>query len=181
MATKTASKKKQVKKTVARKAKPVHPLMLDSKSWNKQKVMDILCKKIASSTSSIITLLGEGYEGNSLPDYTTIKAWLSADESISTQYARAKEDQAEFMAEEMLDIADNGDNDYMLKHGADGSEAYILNGEHVQRSKLRLEARKWLMSKLKPKKYGDRINLDHAGSIGIEKIIAEAGGDAESN
>ena len=170
---------KTTKKTELDKKPPVpkHPLMLDSKSWDKQKVMDILCMRIASSSSSIVTLLAEGYEGNSLPTYTAVKEWLAADGELSAQYARAKEDQSEYMAEEMLDIADNGENDYMEKYGADGQSAYVLNGEHVQRSKLRIEARKWLMGKLKPKKYGDKIDLNHSGNIGIESLIAGAGDD----
>lgn len=170
-----ASKPKAVKK-----AAPKHPLMLDGKSWDRQKVMDILCERIASCSLSIVTILGEGHEGNNLPNYTAIKEWLAADEALATQYARAKEDQAEYMAEEMLDIADNASNDYMVKHNADGTEAYILNGDHVQRSRLRLDTRKWLMSKLKPKKYGDKVALDHSGNIGIEQLIAGAGDNANT-
>ena len=63
------------------------------------------------------------------------------------------------MGEEILDISDDASNDWMLKHGKDGEAGYVLNGEHVQRSKLRIDARKWLMSKHKAKKYGDKIDV----------------------
>ncbi len=61
----------------------------------------------------------------------------------------------------------------------DDDEGYKLNGEHVQRSRLRIDTRKWLAGKLKPKKYGDRINLDHAGEIKtVVKVIDLSGNKA---
>ena len=71
---------------------------------------------------------------------------------------RAREEQAEFMAEEILEIADDGRNDFMEQD--DSSAAFKINGENIQRSKLRIDTRKWLMGKLKPKKYGERLALD---------------------
>lgn len=158
-----ASKPKAAKKVEVKK----HPLMLDGKSWDKQKVMDILCERIASCSLSIVTILGEGHEGNNLPNYTAIKEWIAADEGFATQYARAKEDQAEYLSEELLDIVD-ADPSIMPMTGA-------LDGASVQHARLRADTRKWLMSKLKPKKYGDKVALDHSGNIGLESIIAGAG------
>jgi hypothetical protein len=58
----------------------------------------------------------------------------------------------------MLEIADDGTNDYMLSEAeGDGSTAYKLNGENIQRSRLRVDTRKWAASKFKTKKYGDRV------------------------
>lgn len=165
-----AAKPKAVKKVVKRKAeppKPKHPLMTNGQSWDKQKVMDILCMKIAASSKSIVTLLAEGHGGNTLPTYTAIKEWLAADEVLAAQYARAKEDQAEYLSEELLDIVD-ADPSIMPMTGA-------LDGASVQHARLRADTRKWLMSKLKPKKYGDKVALDHSGNIGLESIIAGAG------
>ncbi len=60
------------------------------------------------------------------------------------------------MAEEIVEIADDGRNDWMEVMSKDGeSIGWRLNGEAVQRSRLRVDARKWLMSKLLPKKYGE--------------------------
>ena len=61
---------------------------------------------------------------------------------------------------------------------------YQLNGEHVQRSKLRVDTRKWYLSKILPKKYGDKINvegnLNHRDATGmsdaeLERIAAGSG------
>jgi hypothetical protein len=63
------------------------------------------------------------------------------------------------LTEEILDIADDGSNDWMEKLDKDGkSVGWAVNGEAVQRSKLRVDARKWIASKLKPKKYGDKLD-----------------------
>jgi len=148
---------------------PKHPLMLNGQSWDRQKVIDILFQRIASSSKSIVMLLKEGHEGWPLPEYMTIRRWIDEDDELCKQYARVKEDQAEFMAGEMMDIAD----EMPLTNPITGA----IDGAAVQHQKLRTETRKWLMGKLKPKKYGDRINLDHAGSIGIEKLITEAGAE----
>lgn len=91
-----------------------------------------------------------------MPGVTTILRWLRDDEAFRLQYARAKEDQADFMAEEILEIADDGSNDLMTI--VKGKESYTQeNKEVTSRSKLRVEARKWLASKLAPKKYGDKV------------------------
>lgn len=88
------------------------------------------------------------------------------------QYARAKEIQAEGFAEELMDIADDGTNDWMEKLDKDGKPiGWMLNGEHVQRSKLRVDTRKWVASKLLAKKYGDKIQNEVSGEIGIKSIL----------
>jgi hypothetical protein len=75
----------------------------------------------------------------------------------------------------MLDIADDGTNDWAKQQlGEDGPEVEVLNKEHIQRSRLRIETRKWLASKLKPKKYGDKITTEHTGTVGLSDMSEEA-------
>lgn len=96
-----------------------------------------------------------------MPDKTTVLRWLSLHADFRTQYAHAREMQTEFWAEEILDIADDGSNDtYVDEKGNERVDHDVVN-----RSKLRVDTRKWLMSKLAPKKYGDKIEL--GGSVGI--------------
>lgn len=102
-----------------------------------------------------------------MPAASTVFLWLSKHESFSEQYAIAKEQGAEALAEEMFDIADNSNNDWMEQHSEDaGMAAYKLNGENIQRSKLRVDVRKWYLSKIKPKKYGDKIQQEVSGKDG---------------
>jgi hypothetical protein len=86
---------------------------------------------------------------------------------FSNQYAQAKSDAADAMAEEILDICDDGSNDWMTANVGTDQEKVTLNGEHVQRSRLRVDTRKWLMSKLQPKKYGEKLDLNHEGGLTV--------------
>ena len=108
-------------------------------------------------------MIMEGYtlrqisETKGMPNKSTICRWLASDnKEFQDQYAHAKEFQADMMAEEIIDIADDGANDWEERESKNGNTFIALNGEHFGRSKIRIEARKWLMGKMKPKKYGDR-------------------------
>lgn len=96
--------------------------------------------------------------------------WLAKDEyaSFRQQYARAREAQADALFDEMLDIADDGSNDWMERKRDDGSTDEVLNHEHIQRSRLRIDARKWMAGKLRPKVYGDKAEVEHNHKISPE-------------
>lgn len=97
------------------------------------------------------------------------------------QYARARERMIDAVAEDILEIADDGSNDYMERFDKDGeSLGYFLNGEHVQRSRLRVDSRKWLLSKLRPGQYGDKLDLNHGTQDGdpIQDFIKAVTGQA---
>ena len=79
-----------------------------------------------------------------MPSLTTLNDWLTSDE-YGEQYTRAREDRAEGIFEEILDIADDGTND-MIVDPETGAER--LNSEHVQRSRLRVDTRKWMLGKM---------------------------------
>lgn len=92
-----------------------------------------------------------------LPYEQTVREWRLAHAStFGLQYAQAKIIQAEILAEECLDIADDSRNDWMesLSEEEKGN-GWKLNGDHINRSRLRIDTRKWHASKLLPKKYGD--------------------------
>jgi len=83
------------------------------------------------------------------------------------QYARAKQESADAMAEEILFIADDSTGDYSEDEQNGNKGIRKLNNENVQRSRLRVDTRKWLMAKMKPKKYGDQLDITSKG----DKII----------
>lgn len=115
-----------------------------------------------------------------MPSVKTFFKWLRENEdTFGKQYARAKEEQAEIMVQEMNAIADDARNDWMEKQLQNGGTVEVVNHEHIQRSKLRIDTRKWIASKFRPKKYGDR--MIHAGdpeaplnTDGIKKSDREA-------
>ncbi len=87
---------------------------------------------------------------------------LRENAEFRAQYAHAREMQADTLFDEALDIADDGTNDWMERLDKDGNE--IFDHEHVQRSRLRVDTRKWAAGKLAPKKYGDKFQ--HVGEGG---------------
>lgn len=91
-----------------------------------------------------------------MPDKTTINEWRWSNSSFSTQYTKAKIAQSELMAEDCIDIADDTSND--ITYNKNGDE--VCNTEFVNRSRLRVDTRKWIAAKLLPKIYGDMQRTD---------------------
>lgn len=126
----------------------------------------ILCERI-SKGDSLRAICRE----DEMPGQSTVFQWLAANKEFAEQYARAREAQADFYAEEIIEISDDGTNDWMERRseaekGAGVNTGWVLNGEHVQRSRLRVDARKWFASKVAPKKYGDKYMNEHSGPDG---------------
>lgn len=97
-----------------------------------------------------------------MPAKSTVFKWLAGNKGFADQYARAREVQAETMAEDILSIADDGSNDtYKDDEGHPRTDQDV-----IARSRLRVDARKWLASKLLPKKYGDKVELGGPGPGG---------------
>lgn len=127
-----------------------------------QEVADAICTRIAAGES-----LRAICQDEHMPAASTVFLWLIKHLEFSEQYARAREAQADFLADEIIEISDDGTNDWMVRNGKDGEDStYVLNGEHVQRSKLRVDSRKWFASKVAPKKYGDKVETTLTGPDG---------------
>lgn len=122
-----------------------------------QKLADEICEQLALG-DSLRTVCKE----DKMPSLATIFNWFRKYPEFLEQYARAKQESADFMAEEILDISDNGVNDWMEKHYGEET-TWVTNGEALQRSRLRVDTRKWLMSKMKPKKYGEKMDVTSDG------------------
>lgn len=121
-----------------------------------QENADSICDHIASGKSLVSWCQEAGR-----PSYTSVMRWLEAHESFRESYARARQDQADYLAEEIVQIADDGKNDTYFDE--DGHER--TNQDVIARSRLRVDARKWYASKLAPKKYGEKVEAMHSGNI----------------
>lgn len=104
-----------------------------------------------------------------MPSRSTVIRWLAENEAFRNQYARARELQADTLAEEILDIADKAVLGERLKKDGKGKVLERQTGDMVERSKLMIDARKWYAGKLQPKKYGERVALDH----GVQDNLAD--------
>lgn len=128
-------------------------------------VADRICAQLADGVSLRTVCLADD-----MPSKTTVFNWMRTRPEFLAQYARAKEESADALTDEMLDIADDGSNDWMERNKGD-EKGWVENGEAMQRSRLRVDTRKWIASKLKPKKYGDKLELagdkDHPLTIAI--------------
>lgn len=135
---------------------------------------DAICERLIEG-ESLRTICAT----DDMPAASTVCRWLATNEEFRKQYACAREAQADTLADESLDIADDGTNDWMERQGKDGETGRLeYNGDAVQRSRLRIDTRKWLASKLAPKKYGEKIQAE-IGSPGGGPLTIQLVGPVE--
>ena len=127
-------------------AKAVCDLLTDGMSLRK------VCKQLNVAKSTILDWRDNNING------------------FGVQYTRAREIGYLELAEDLLEISDDGSNDWIASNDPE-NPGYKLNGEHVQRSRLRTDTRKWLLSKMLPKVYGDKTAVEHSGSLNIASLI----------
>ena len=124
----------------------------------------LICERIADGES-----LRKICADEDMPSVASFMRWLGDEknEALREQYARARERQADFYAEEIIQIADDGSNDtYKDEDGNVRTDQDVIG-----RSRLRVDARKWYASKLAPKKYGDKIEVDNTIKGKIEHDV----------
>jgi hypothetical protein len=93
-----------------------------------------------------------------MPSQASVYRWLDANEDLRERYARARTAQADTIFDECLAIADQYDE------AADRGEGGV---EHIQRARLRIDTRKWMAGKLRPAKYGEKLDLNHSGGVTV--------------
>jgi hypothetical protein len=101
-----------------------------------------------------------------MPNWRTVYDWISADADLAARIAHARALGFDAIAEDILDIADDGTNDWVERKRQDGSADKALDSEHVQRSKLRIETRLKLLAKWSPQKYGEKNTTELTGPDG---------------
>jgi hypothetical protein len=97
-----------------------------------------ICRRIATSKDALTEIL----ETAGMPSYSTVMLWKQIYPDFSDMYARAREDQADFIADETLQIADSATPD------------------DVNVARLRVDARKWKAAKMRPKVYGEKVTQE---------------------
>jgi len=125
--------------------------------------------QIESIFSLIIQRIEDGealrtiLKSEDMPSTQTFYRWLESNDLKSKQYACACEVRGDAIFDEIIEIADDSKNDFTEKDIGDGIVVSQFNSENVQRSRLRIDARKWVASKLNPKKYGDTVDFTSGG------------------
>jgi len=122
-------------------------------TYNKH-IASVICTRIAEGES-----LREIVKDAGMPDRSAVYDWLLRHAEFADQYTRAREEQADTLADEIIAIADEQPEVIAVtdRHGA--LIEHKLDGAFLQWQKNRIDARKWTAMKLKPKKYGDKLGL----------------------
>ena len=134
-----------------------------------QDTADIICERIANGESLRAILKDD----DSLPASSTVFKWLSKHKEFAEQYTRAREAQADVLFDDILSIADDGLNDTYT----DEEGNVRTNQDVIARSKLRVEARKWMAGKLRPKVYGEFKAVELTGANGGPVVIQASAAD----
>lgn len=117
-----------------------------------QEVADAICERL---------VLGESLRSicrdPDMPAISAVFRWLGKYPEFEDQYVRAREEQAETFADEIVAISDEQETEVVTAEG--GKTLVVYDKTAVARNRLRVDARKWVASKLKPKKYGDKLEL----------------------
>ena len=136
-----------------------------------QAIGDKICELLAAGKS-----LNEVGVTPGMPAKSQILRWAAHSDNVGfrDQYAKAMEIRLESMADDLIDIADDGRNDWMERNGEQ-----VTNPEALNRSRLRCDVRKWALSRLLPKKYGDKIQQEISGQDGtpLAAVIRIVGSD----
>jgi hypothetical protein len=133
-----------------------------------QEVADAVCAQIAEGDSLRKACEAQGIK------HPTFLLWVKTDAALADQYTRAREVGYALLADEIIEISDDSKGD--VYQDADGNDR--TDTERVARAKLRVDSRKWMLSKMLPKVYGDKIEANLTGEIGIrviERRIVDAG------
>lgn len=128
-----------------------------------EQIFNDICNELAQSNKGLKHICLK-YNVSTVAFYS----WIQNDENLLNKYTRAREQQADFLADEIIEISDDSSNDDEVIETQNGTKV-IENKEWTNRSKLRVEARKWVASKLKPKKYGEKLDVTTGG----EKLPAQ--------
>jgi hypothetical protein len=156
----------------------------NSPVWKTTELMDAICNRLTEGESLRSICRDDG-----MPSLGTFLRWVTQDVELKEQYALALKVRADYLLEEIFEIADDSTNDYVEKLNKDGSTYVAVDSEHINRSRLRVDVRKWSMGRMNPKKYGDFSKMEVTGADGgavevvnkIERVIISEKNTSDSN
>lgn len=136
-------------------------------SERKAEAQDKICLLIATATQGLRSICDEH---DDLPSYATVMNWKKEDSAFLDRYTRAREEQAHFLAAQVIEIADeqlDGSGFKNLEEDDDISNHAAALRLQLEQRKQKIDARKWAAAKLNPKAYGDRLSLDADVNISL--------------
>ena len=114
-----------------------------------KELIERICEQVSNGKS-----LRAVCRAKDTPSMSTVMVWLGENDEFSEQYRKATEQREDFHFEEMMEIADK-----VLPESAE-----------VAKAKLQIDTRKWVLSRMNPKKYGDKQQMEHSGDVAVNMI-----------
>lgn len=131
-------------------------------------VARIILEKLAQGLSLRAICREDG-----MPPESTVRMWVVDDrEGFAAHYARARDIGLDSMADELMEIADTPEPGQKTVSKATGVE--VTEGDMLEHRRLKVDARKWYLSKLAPKKYGDKQQVEHSGTVNVGEALRNA-------
>lgn len=135
-----------------------------------EEIADKICELIATTSDGLKKIA----ESQSVTA-TTVYKWLQENKTFSDKYVRARDMQADLLADEIIEIANTPIQGIVETEKEWGIE--IRRGDMLEHRKLQIDARKWKASKLAPKKYGDKIEVDTNVISTVKEIVINPVGE----
>lgn len=123
-------------------------------------IADAICERLADGESLKSICSADG-----MPHRATVFRWLGAHAEFRDSYARAREAQADALFDEILDIANTPITGEKTKVDKDGNVIEMTKADMIEHRRLQIDARKWIAAKLRPKVYGDKLDVDVTGAL----------------
>lgn len=118
-----------------------------------QKIADAICERLIDG-ASLRTIC----DADDMPVRSTVRKWRDKHKEFDAQYTRARQIGLEALADDLLHLADTIAMGRTVEEGPKGTT--IRTGDMIERARLKVDTRKWYLSKLAPKIYGDRSTVD---------------------
>lgn len=139
-----------------------------------QALAEKICDRIADRES-----LRSICRDEAMPAKSTVLSWLADEDKAAfrARYALAREILADGFVDELVEIADDSSNDWIEKKNAAGeTTGWQENGEAIRRSQLRIATRQWVAEKLRPKKYGAKVEPEQGVSNEVSQLLEDING-----
>lgn len=136
-------------------------------AYNKEEVQ-IFKNEIIAHISNGLSLKKTLEQNKHLPSRPIVYQWLNElhkdyDKEFLNNYARACEERADAIFDDILDIADDSSGDIKVISNDGQQDKEVFNSEFAARSRIKIDARKWVLGRMKPKKYGDKVDVTSGG------------------
>lgn len=143
---------------------------LNAKPWLVNRAPDVEYSEDAAQFILEVVAKGSSLRkacmADGMPDVATFLRWTRKDETLAQQYALACLAKAQVWADELVDISDDSTNDYMEYEDDKGHTKRVFDSENMKRTAIRVDTRKWYLSKIMPKQFGDATMLKLADAEG---------------